>query len=113
MMIRLKIKKAILTTSPKIWALRAINRLGITKLMDGIWTGESDIRKPHKEAYLEVLEKFNLSPRSTLIVEDEPKNLVPAKELGMTTVLLGAGEYLHVDHYISKIYEVEELCCLD
>jgi len=44
------------------------------------------------------------------MVDDYEHNLKPAKELGMTTVLVGngdSGKYQHVDYYINKITEIE------
>ena len=110
------IKKAILTMAPKSWTRNVLYQLGIEDLFDGIWFGEGDIRKPDLEAYLQVVNYFCVSPKKTMIIEDEPKYLKPAKSLGMTTVLVGPTKEPYIDHNIEGIYDLGRLleghgCC--
>ena len=48
---------------------------------------ESGISKPDKRAYLEILKKLGSKPDESIFIDDNLANLVPAKELGMKTIL--------------------------
>jgi putative hydrolase of the HAD superfamily len=102
-------KKALLTTAPQAWAERALKQLTIDDLFDGLWFGDGDIRKPNRKAYLQVTNSLNTQPEKTVIVEDEPKYLKPAKGLGMTTILVGSEVRPWVDYCIPNIYEVQKI----
>jgi FMN phosphatase YigB (HAD superfamily) len=45
--------------------------------------------KPFREAYERVISHLQVRPEECVLVEDTPRNLSMAKELGMTTVLVG------------------------
>lgn len=49
-------------------------------------SGEEKTRKPFKGFYETLIKKFRIDPRSSVYVDDNARNLVPAKELGFTTV---------------------------
>ena len=102
-------KKALLTSAPQVWAERALNQLNIDDLFDGLWFGDGDIRKTDKKAYLQVTDSFDIKPERTLIVDDEPKHLNPAKEIGITTVLVGSEIKPYIDYYIKDIYGIQNL----
>lgn len=106
---QIRIRKALLTAAPAIWAKRALRRLGVDDLFDGMWCGDDDIRKPLKEAYLNVTSSMKEKPEKTIIVEDEVRYLKPAKEVGMTTVLIGSKKEDFIDYNISSIYEIKRL----
>ena len=46
--------------------------------------------KPDPETYRTVLTRLGAAPRHTVLLEDLERNLAPARELGMQTVLVGA-----------------------
>ena len=48
------------------------------------------IPKPNPEPYHQVLDTLCIAGEKCMMIEDMPANLQPAKELGMTTVLVGA-----------------------
>src|SRR3989338_8825058 len=64
---------------------------------------------PYRRAYLQVTDSLGVMPEKTVIVEDEPKYLKPAKELGMTTVLVGSETAPWIDYYIPNIYEIQKI----
>ena len=109
---RIKQKKIIFTNSPKEHVLSVIKVLGIENFFSGIY----DIRflefnsKPQKEGYNKVVKHAGINPKESMMVDDYEHNLKPAKELGMTTVLVGNGDgskFPYVDYYINKITEIE------
>jgi epoxide hydrolase-like predicted phosphatase len=48
---------------------------------------EVGFRKPEIEIYELVLEKFELKPEECIFIDDKEENLIPAKKLGMNTIL--------------------------
>jgi putative hydrolase of the HAD superfamily len=58
------------------------------------------IPKPERGPYDALVARHGFDPRRAVMFEDVPANLVPAAELGMTTVLVGAGssDGRHVHH---------------
>ena len=49
------------------------------------------IPKPELNPYKQIIDKFNINPSSTIMFDDIAKNLVPAKNLGFTSVWINAG----------------------
>ena len=84
-------KKYIMTNCAEKQAIEALDVLGITNHFDKIYGADfmEDICKPQKEAFLKVLNDINIdNPSDVCFFEDSYKNLVTAKELGMTTVFV-------------------------
>ena len=59
--------------------------------------------KPHRTPYDVLLDRYDVDPKRSVMVEDIAKNLVPASELGMGTVWVRGGRDLelgadHIDH---------------
>lgn len=61
------------------------------------------IPKPDPRSYRTVLERLGAEGNETVLVEDLPRNLPPAKELGMTTVLVGDGDDAAADFVVPSI----------
>jgi len=121
MLLGFSCKKAVLTNAPRVWADNALNTLGITNQFERIYSGEGEIRKPQKEAYLLVCEAFGVKPNEVMMVEDELQYLKPAKALGMTTVFVSltnnvsnkcfddSSNESYVDYAIASIYDLEKI----
>ena len=70
------------------------------------------IPKPNPEPYNQVLKHLCLDGRECMMIEDLPANLQPAKELGMTTVLVGeipGGIDGFVDYEIQDILKLSKV----
>lgn len=106
--------KSILTNNPSEFAIRIQESLGVSQYFGYvIGSRELDHRlKPDKEAFKKSIEITGANPETTMFVDDVPKYHPPAKELGMTTVLVGTSstEYkAFIDYEIEKLYELKHL----
>lgn len=101
---RLPGRKIVFTNGAREYAGRVLDRLGVTDCFDGVFAIEdADLTpKPAPSTFRKVIECFGFEPRLAAFFEDTPKNLEPAKALGMTTVLIGDGHGKpvgdHIDH---------------
>jgi len=90
---RLPGRRYVFTNGCRNHAARVLRQLDIESLFDAIW----DIRtvdyrpKPDVAGYRRVLEENAVAPARAAMFEDVARNLVPAQELGMTTVWLRNG----------------------
>ena len=83
-------RRFVFTNGCRDHAARILDRLDLTHLFDAVW----DIRtmdfqpKPQARAYESVVAAAGLSCSEAAMFDDLPRNLVPARALGMTTVWL-------------------------
>lgn len=85
---RLPGRKIIHTNASIRHAERVTERLGVAHHFDSVFgIVEANYQpKPEPVAYDMVVQRFDLDPRTTVMVEDMARNLAPAARLGMTTV---------------------------
>lgn len=103
-------RKAVFTNGSSDHAERVLAALGIRQEFEAVF----DIRtanylpKPFLAPYEQILARLDLAASSCVMVEDVVKNLEPAKELGMTTILVGGTGELpsFVDLRIATIHEI-------
>jgi HAD superfamily hydrolase (TIGR01509 family) len=75
------------------------------------------VAKPNKEFYLKILEELQLKPEEVLFADDQKRNLVTSKELGIISVWVnntrvdpfGNNGDVKVDYEIYKIDELLEI----
>lgn len=81
-------RKIVFTNADAPYAERVLERLGIAACFEGIFdiVAADYVPKPHKATYERMLARHGVAPRTAAMVEDLPRNLEPAAELGMTTV---------------------------
>jgi putative hydrolase of the HAD superfamily len=87
-LIRMHIKKALLTAAPEYWATKVLKRLNIRDLFSAVYFGDGDIRKPNPAAYLSILKQCKTAAKDALYIDDEIRFLIPAKKLGMKTAFI-------------------------
>ena len=86
-------RKAVFTNGSSCHADRVMAALGVADQFESVY----DIRvagyrpKPYPEPYQAVLADLAVAPERCTMIEDSRENLRTAKQLGMTTVLVGAG----------------------
>jgi putative hydrolase of the HAD superfamily len=105
-------QKVVFTNASREHANQVLTLLGIGHHFDRI----VDVRdvdyvsKPQPGAYRRVCDLLNVRPGECVFVEDNVRNLRPAKEYGMTTVLVsGDGMAEGVDYSIGRIEQVGAL----
>ncbi len=106
--------KAIFTSGHLPHAQKVLRCLGVEKYFSQIFdiTFTNYIPKPNPEPYRQILKHLGVDGQHCMMIEDLPANLLPAKELGMTTVLVGKGTggvNGFVDYEIEDILELGEL----
>ncbi|MBN1659705.1 MAG: pyrimidine 5'-nucleotidase [Anaerolineae bacterium] len=106
-------KKVIFTNASRGHAERVLEVLDIRHHFDRI-VDVSDmdyLSKPEPSSYRRICDMLGQRPEACVLVEDVARNLQPAKELGMVTVLVGEGQEgaEGVDYVISRIEEIGEL----
>jgi putative hydrolase of the HAD superfamily len=115
MLARLPVEKVIFTNADAPHALRVVNRLGIAHHFQTI----VDIQalafasKPEPRAYQFVLNQLGAQAGECFFVDDSPRNLQPARFLGMLTVLVSpppiTAKIARVDYVIPSILELESV----
>lgn len=89
---RLPGRRLIFTNADAIHAERVLDHLGLTHLFDEVFHIHSFgfAPKPSAEGFERMAAEHGVSPDTTAFFEDSERNLKPAADLGMTTVLVGA-----------------------
>jgi len=83
-----KIKIAFLSNSPKDRTEFLEEKYNFISLFDfGLFSFEAHAWKPDKEIYQKFLDKFDLNPKEVVYIDDREKNLKPAEDIGMKTIL--------------------------
>ena len=65
----------------------ALDRYDFLHWFDGrVVSGEEKTRKPFREIYQTLIDRFGVDPSTAVYTDDNARNLIPAKELGMYTI---------------------------
>ena len=88
---RLPGRRLIFTNADAFHAKRVLERLALTDLFDDIFDiGSADyVPKPARATFEKITAAHDIDPATAVFFEDSERNLAPAAELGMTTVLVG------------------------
>ena len=83
-------RKYIFTNGTKKHAENVLKKLNLENIFQSIFgiKEANYLPKPNIETYNLFLKINNINPKTSIMFEDMGRNLIPAKELGMTTVLL-------------------------
>jgi putative hydrolase of the HAD superfamily len=108
---RIPLLKAIFTNADTAHARRVMQRLGVAHHFPVV----VDIQavefhcKPEPEAYRRLLAILGATGPDCILVEDMARNLRPAREFGMTTVVVDGDKADGVDYAIHNLSELEGL----
>lgn len=88
---RLPGRRLIFTNASHVHAERVLARLGLAELFDEVFHIASfDFTpKPQPEAFRRITAEHGIDPGAAAFFEDSERNLAPAAEIGITTVLVG------------------------
>jgi putative hydrolase of the HAD superfamily len=88
---RLPGRRLVFTNGSAVHAERVLEKLGVRPLFEAVFHLEAAdfTPKPKPAAYRALIEAHGVEPRSSAFFEDSERNLKPAADLGMTTVLVG------------------------
>lgn len=100
----------LLTAAPYTWVSRVLHYLGVADIFgENIITGEPDIRKPDPVIFHQAAMQLNAHPSNIVSIGDQNySDILPAKSLGMTTVLIGP-ERLDAHYRVDSIYDAINL----
>jgi putative hydrolase of the HAD superfamily len=104
-------RKLIFTNGSTRHAENVLGRLGISHRFEAIFdiVAADYVPKPDPAAYHGFLRQHEVAPAVACMLEDLPRNLVPAASLGMTTVLVkGTHELTEIDAAGDHIHHVTE-----
>ena len=89
---RLPGRRLIFTNADDIHAERVLDRLGLSDLFEDVFHIASFgyTPKPDPAPFERMAADHGVTPAATAFFEDSERNLAPAAELGMTTVLVGS-----------------------
>ena len=87
-------KKIIYSNASETHINQILNRLNLTTMFDEIYDIKmaNYVPKPEIQPYKEIIKKFEINPKKTIMFDDIAKNLVPAKKLGFTSVWIVIGK---------------------
>jgi len=90
---KLKGKKIIYTNSNMQHTLNVLERIKLSNFFDEIFDIKmaNYIPKPEITPYEQIIRNFDLNPSTSAMFDDIAKNLVPAKNVGFTSIWIDAG----------------------
>ena len=97
-------RKLIFTNGDSPHARRGVERLGLAGCFDAVFdiVASGYIPKPDPVVYQALVRCHSIDPARSIYFEDLARNLKPAKDLGMITVLVGeskSGTDDYIDHH--------------
>jgi putative hydrolase of the HAD superfamily len=106
---RLPGRRLIFTNADDVHAERVLERLGLGHLFDDVFhIGSFGYEpKPSPEAFVRMNAEHGIDPATTAFFEDSERNLAPAADLGMTTVLVGPHALASTAPFVN--YRVDKL----
>jgi putative hydrolase of the HAD superfamily len=112
MLTEIPLRKVIFTNADASHAERVLNTLQVRAHFERIIDLEAINykNKPDPLAYRRVLELLDTAGAHCIMVDDTARNLIPAKDLGMTTILVdGDSKTPAIDYAVPTIFHVERV----
>lgn len=103
--LRVKYKVMYLSDNVKERVDKLDARFGFISWFDGgIFSHEVGVRKPNPKIYEFALQKGEVKPDEAVFIDDKPKMLEPAKQMGMTGLLFESPEKLEKDLIEAEVF---------
>ncbi|MCC7353538.1 MAG: pyrimidine 5'-nucleotidase [Anaerolineae bacterium] len=105
---RISLTKVVFTNASREHAQRVLDVLGIAPRFSRIFDiADTDyVCKPNLQAYHRLLELLGARAEECVLVEDNTRNLAPAKALGMVTILVDGEKDANADFVIGNIVQI-------
>ncbi len=105
MLEQLKGRIALLTAAPRVWAINVLAYLDIDRMFEGkLYTGEPDERKPNPVVFRKIANDLRVPPGNVFSIGDqEYSDILPAKSIGMKTILVGSNENTTADYKTKNV----------
>lgn len=83
-------QRLVYTNGAEKYARSVLTRMGVADAFDDVFAiDNADLfPKPRRESFDRLIARYAIDPARAVMVEDTPRNLVPAHELGFKTVLI-------------------------
>jgi putative hydrolase of the HAD superfamily len=103
-------RKVIFTNSNVEHARNVLNILGCAELFERIIDVRAMdfISKPDPHAYERILDLIGAPGEECILIEDNARNLRPAKALGMTTILVDGSDGAEADYCVEDVLSVKD-----
>ena len=109
---RLDARKIVFTNADAKHARRVLSCLGITRHFESIIDIHllEFVNKPDRRSYLKAMEFASVQSEECVLVEDHLPNIIPARQIGMTTVMVGEEPSANgAHHHIARITDLERV----
>jgi putative hydrolase of the HAD superfamily len=109
MLHELPLRKVVFTNADVPHSERVLKTLQVRPHFEMIFDARavSYQSKPDPKAYHHVLDALGVPGEVCIMVEDKARNLIPAKDLGMTTILVGGEPSMAVDYAVPTVFHTE------
>ncbi|MDH7490319.1 MAG: pyrimidine 5'-nucleotidase, partial [Anaerolineae bacterium] len=110
----LPLTKVVFTNASEAHARRVLELLGVEHHFSAIIDIKAThyVNKPDPEAYQHALALLGARAEECLLLDDMPRNLVPGRAMGMTTVLVGSDDPDDADFAIPRIEDLPRITAL-
>jgi putative hydrolase of the HAD superfamily len=107
----IRLAKVVFTNATQEHAWRVLDALGVADHFPFVIDirAMNFVNKPDPHAYRRILDLIGAQGEECIIVEDNPRNLLPARALGMTTILVDHAECGEVDYCVADILGVGDV----
>ena len=101
----------LVSDAPNIWIKNVLNELNILDIFDGsIFSGEGHVRKSLLNAFDTIIENLGYTPKNCISIGDqENSDILPARQLGMTTIIIDNGNESLADYKITSVIQLPSL----
>lgn len=112
MLAEIPLRKVIFTNADTAHSRRVLDTLRVQHHFELICDVQvrNYTSKPDLEAYHHLLNSLNVPAESCIMVDDRARNLFPAKDLGMTTILVDSDrQSLGIDYAVPTVFHVGKI----
>lgn len=101
----------IVSDSPRVWLINALKEMNIYyELKNTLISGEGKYRKVFNNQFEYIIKTYKLKADNCISIGDQEKtDIIPAKGLGMKTILIGKNKSKYANFTISNIKKITKI----